>query len=289
MAKKIKLKTEPTEDERKAEEAKAADEAAKAAAGIQDEFQARGFELVEWVHEKQGLFLGILGAIVAGGLAFGVYTVVENNRNTEASASLATAIEAFEAPIEEAPAADAEGPSFKDAKERATRARELFQKTAAEHQGTGAAAVAHLYGGHTSMKLGDFDTAVKEYQAFLDATAKDDALRFAGLAGIAAALDAKGDRKGAIAKLEELVALPSKIDEDAALLELGRLQQAEGNTDAARAALERIGKDFPESTLKSRAEEMLSTLGAAPAPAAPAPAAPAPAAPAPAPAEAPAP
>lgn len=283
MAKKIKLKKEPTEDEQKAEEAKAAEEAAKAAAGIQDEFQARGFELVEWVHEKQGIFLGILGAIVAGGLAYGVYNVVEKNRNSGASASLAEALEVFEAPVQATgdkadDAAASDGPSFKDATERATKARELFQKTASEHQGTGAAGIAHLYAGHTSMKLGDYDTAVKEYEAFLAATSKDDPLRFAGLSGIAAALDAKGDRKGAIAKLDELVNLPSTIDEDAALLELGRLYQAEGDAAAARRALERIGKDFPESTLKSRAEEMLATLGAAPAPApAPAPSAGAPA------------
>jgi tetratricopeptide (TPR) repeat protein len=82
---------------------------------------------------------------------------------------------------------------------------------------------------------------------------------------MASALEAKGDRKGAIDKLEELVGLPDKIDEDAALLDLGRLYQAEGNVEKARSSLERIGKDFPESSLKSQAEEMLATLGPAPA------------------------
>jgi tetratricopeptide (TPR) repeat protein len=258
MAKKIKLKKEPTAEERKAAEAKAAEDAAKAAAGIQDEFQARGFELVEWVHEKQSIFLAMIAVLVGGGLAFGVYNMVQTNRNTEASATLTTALEAFEAPIGEEPTGS--GPSFADASERATKARELFEKTASEHKGTGAGDVAHLYAGHASMKLADYDAAARHYQAFLDASGRDDPLRFAGLSGLAAALEAKGDRKGAIARLEELVNLPAKIDEDAALLELARLQQAEGNVEAARSALERIAKDFPESSLKTRADELLATL-----------------------------
>ena len=267
MAKKIKREKVLTEEETKVADEKATEEATRAAAGIQDEFQARGFELVEWMQEKQGLVLGVIGVIVLAGLGFGVYTVVNTSRNQDASVDLAKALEAYEAPItEEAPK---DGPSFKDSAERARASRDLFQKTASAHKGTGPATIAHLYIGHASMKLGEYDVAVGAYQSFLDGTSKNDPLRFAGLSGVASALDAKGDRKGAIAKLEELVGLPDKIDEDAALLELGRLHQAEGNLDAARAALERIGKDFPESSLKSRAEENLATLGAAPAPSAP--------------------
>lgn len=291
MAKKIKREKVLTEEETKVAAEQATEEASRAAAGIQDEFQARGFELVEWMQQKQGVVLGLIGVIVAAGLAFGVYTYASTGRNQDASVDLAKALEAYEAPIDAGDASDAaadaaekpkaeDGPRFKDGAERARASRELFQKTAAEHKGTGPATIAQLYVGHASMKLGEYDLAGTAYQSFLEGTPKSDPLRFAGLSGLASALDAKGDRKGAIAKLEELVGLPDKIDEDAALLELGRLHQADGNVAAARAALERIGKDFPESSLKSRAEEMLATLGAPPAsPAAPAP----PAAPSPAP------
>jgi tetratricopeptide (TPR) repeat protein len=270
MAKKIKREKVLTDDEKKAADERATKEAAQAAAGIQDEFQARGFELVEWVQHKQGVVLSIIGLIVASGLAFGVYTYVATGRNQDASVDLAKALEAYEAPIDAeassaASGADAaapgDGPTFKNTTERAIAARELFERTATTHKGTGPATVAQLYVGHASMKLLEHDAAAAGYQAFLDGTSKDDPLRFAGLAGLASALDAKGDRKGAIAKLEELVGLPEKIDEDGALLELARLHRAEGNVAAARAALERIGKDFPESSLKGRAEEALQTLG----------------------------
>lgn len=264
MAKKIKVKHEPTAEEKAAEEKKKADEAAKAAAGIQDEFQAKGFELVEWMQERQSLILGLIGLVVAGGLGYGVYTVMERSRNTDASAALAGALDVVNAEITEA-APSGDEPTFKTVEERAKVAKERLQAVKSEHGGTGAAAIADLYLGHVALSQVDHDGAAQAYQAFLAETSASDPLRFAGLAGLAAALDGKGDRKGAIARLDELVNLADTIDEDAALLELGRLHQLEGNTEAARAALTRIGKDFPESSLKSRAEQRLATLGPAPA------------------------
>ena len=287
MAKKIKREKVVSEEEQKAEEAKATEEASKAAAGIQDEFQARGFELMEWMQEKQGLVLGVIGLIVAAGIGYGVYQYTKNNANEAASTALAAALDVYEAPLLDAaatPDASDKTPKYKTAEERAKAARELFKTAGMAHKGTGAAAVAQLYIGHASLKVGEYDPAIAAYEAFLQQTPQSDPLRFAGYSGLAAALDGKGDRKAAIAKLEDLIALPEKIDEDAALLELGRLQIAEGNTDAARKSLERIAKDFPESALKSRADELIGTLpsSAVVAPSTP-PASLPPAAPAPAP------
>src|SRR5690349_8105344 len=137
MAKKIKREKVQTEDEKKAEEAKAAEEAAKAAAGIQDEFQARGFELVEWIQEKQALVLGFIALVLAGGLAYGIYTVVSSSRNTTASADLAKGLEAYDAPIGDEKPDGADGPHYKDASERSKAARDLFNKAADANKGTG--------------------------------------------------------------------------------------------------------------------------------------------------------
>ncbi len=279
MSKKIKREKVLTEQETQVVADKATEDASRAAAGIQDDFQARGFELVEWMQDKQGLVLGAIGVVVAAGLAFGLYTYTSSSANQAASAELSKALEAYEASLDtlaevssEASASAAAGPpKFASAGERARASRALFVQAAASHKGTGAATIAQLYVGHASMKLGEHDAAVAAYQEFLTGSLTGDPLRFAGLSGIASALAAKGDRKGAIAKLEELVALSDKIDEDAALLELGRLHKADGNSVSARTALERIGKDFPESSLQTRAEEMLATLGSAPSAPSPAP------------------
>jgi tetratricopeptide (TPR) repeat protein len=274
MAKKIKIKKEASAEEAtKVEEAKALE-----AQGIQDEFQAKGFELVEWVHENTTAVVAILAVVLVLGFAFAGYNLVSANRDADASAAYATALKAYDAPLGDAPADEPSGgPRFKDATERAKASRDLFQKVVDEHKGTGAAALAQLYIGNASMKLDDHDRAVTAFRAFLDGTSQQDPLRFAGLSGLAAAAEAKGDVDGAIKALNDLVDLPGKIDEDAALLGLGRLYRQKGDPAKAKAALERLVKDFPESSLKIRGEEALaglSTDGAAPA--SPSPAVPSP-------------
>jgi tetratricopeptide (TPR) repeat protein len=294
MAKKIKPPRDPKAEkaERKAEKAAAqaeatsttadeatqkADEEAAAAAAAQDEFQARGVELADHVHDHPGKVLAILGSIVVAGLLYGIYTVVDRSDNTKASAAYAAALRVWEAPIKaaaddasgDAPKADAT-PSFKDATARAKAAQEQFLAVASEHRGTGAAALAWLSAGHAALKLGDNDAAAKAYDAFLFASKDADPLRFAGYAGLAAALEGKGDVTGAIAALEKLVALSDKVGEEDALLQLGRLFQKQGDVQRARVSLERLKTEFPESSLKTRADELLGSLGTVPAAAAPA-------------------
>lgn len=266
MAKKIKVRKEEAPEEA----VKAEEEKKLAEQGIQDEFQAKGFELVEWVQDNRGTVVGILAAVLVLGFAFAAYNLFDTSRDREASAAYAAALKSYDAPITDTSTEEkADGPRFANAADRARAARDLFQKVVDEHGGTGAATLALLYVGDTSMQLDDFDRAVAAYQKFLDESAAKDPLRFAGFAGLAAAKEAKGDVDGAIQALQAQVDLPGKVDEDAALLALGRLYKQKGDAAKARAALERIGKDFPESTLKPRADELLLSLGgeAAPAPA----------------------
>ena len=271
MVKKIKRVTELSEEEQKAADEKATGDAAKAAAGIQDEFQAKGFELVEWVQEREGLVLGLIGAVIVGGLAFGVSRTYSTSQDQEASRALEQAFVILEAPVGEKAADAAEAktnPSekrYKDEAERLAAAKAAFQSAADAHKGRGAALIASLYQGHMALKAQDYDAAAAAYAAFLDAADKEDPLRFAGLSGWAAALEAKGDRKGAIAKWEELVNLPERLEEDAALFSLGRLYEEEGDHSRARASYERIKNDFSESPLKTKAEEALAKMPPPPA------------------------
>lgn len=267
MAKKIKPPRDKEaeklaeEAEKAAEESQKAAEAEKAAEAVQDEFQARGFELVEWVQDNRPVVLGFIGVVLAVGVGIGAYQVVQKNQDTAASAAFAQAQKLWEAPIGEDPDATDDVPAFKDVSERSKAARTAFDKVAADHKGTGAGAFAHLSSGHASLKVGDLDAAAASYNAYLAATKPTDALRFAGYAGLASALDGKGDTKGAIKALEDQVALADKTDEDAALLALGSLYVKDGNTDKARSSLEKLLADFPESSLKSRADEQLAALG----------------------------
>lgn len=244
----------PTVEELKAE--------AEAAAAVQDDFQSRGFELVDWVHENQATVMGFLAAVVLAGLGYGVYTVVDKGNNTEATAAFSSALEIWEAPVGTDPDAADGQKAYATAEEKYKAARTAFEGVTKQHAGRGGATLSHLYVGHAALKLGDAAAAVTAYQAFLDGNATDDPLRFAGYNGLAAAKEATGDIKGAIAALEALVALADKADEDAALLGLGRLYQKDGDVEKARKQLETLVSDHAESTLKARADELLATLGA---------------------------
>lgn len=271
--KRDKKEEKAAEEAKKAEAAKAAeaDEATKAAEeeaaaeAVQDEFQAKGFELVEWVQENRGIVLGALGAVVAAGLGFGIYSVATRGNDAEASAQWTKAVEIYDAPVGPDPDPADSKPAYATDDEKAKAARTAFEGVVSQHKGTGAAAIANLYIGHTALKLKDFDGAIAAYEAYLKGAKPGDDLRFAAFDGIAAAKEEKGDVKGAIDALERLVELGSTTDEDGALLHLGRLYKKDGNDAKARERLDQLLKSYPDTALKTQADEVLATLSAAPA------------------------
>lgn len=248
-----------------ADEVLAAEEAATAAA-VQDEFQAKGFELVEWVQDHRGLVMGVIGAIVVGGLGLGIYSVASRGSDSAASADWASALKIWDAPVGEDPDPADNVAAYATEEEKIKAARTAFEGVVSKHKGTGGADMANLYVGHAAMKQKDFDGAIAAYSAFLDGLSKDDSLRFAGLNGLAAAKEEKGDIKGAIADLEALVALKDQTDEDGALLNLGRLYKKDGDDAKARQRLDSLLADYPDTQLKTRADEILTTLSGTPTP-----------------------
>ena len=254
-------KEQAAADAEVAAQAKAEEEAAAAAAAAQDEFQARGFELVEWVQENRGIVMGVIGVVIVAGLGYGISTVVKRGADTEASAAWAKAQDIWQAPVGEDPNPDDNIPAYDTAKAKAEAAKNAFTGVIKAHEGTGAGALAQLSLGHANLQLGDYAGATAAYQAFLNETDSDDPLRFAGYSGLAAAKEGAGDAKGAIEALEALVALSDKVDEDAALFGLGRLYAKEGDSEKARKRLETLVADSPDSKLRARADELLATLG----------------------------
>jgi len=263
MAKKIKVKKAESEESQAAAEA----EKALAEQGVQDEFQAKGFELATWVQDHSGIVLSLIGVVLAAGLVVGVVQFTKSSADGEASKAFAAAKDAYDAPLGDAPAiltggAAKDGPSYKDAKERAKAARDLFRAVVDGHGSTGMATIAELYIGHTSLALEDYEGAAKAYEAYLSSTGKDEPLRFLALDGLATALDAKGDKAAAIKRLDELVSLPARVHKDVALLRLARMHKAAGDAAAAKKAAERLISEFPESPFKAQAEEFMSASAA---------------------------
>lgn len=240
------------------------EEEAAAQVAAQDEFQVKGFELVEWVQDNRGVVLGFLGAVVVAGLGFGIYSVASRGNDTEASADWAKALVIWDAPVGADPDPADDVAAYATDEERTKAARTAFEGVVTKHKGTGGAELASLYVGHAALKLKDYDGAIAAYEAFLAGLDANDPLRFAGLNGVAAAKEEKGDIKGAITALETLVSLADKTDEDGALLNLGRLYKKDGDDAKARERLDKLLADYPETSLKPRADEILATLSGTP-------------------------
>lgn len=264
MAKKIKHHTKSRE-EREAEKQAAAEQREREQAGIQDEFQAKGFELVEWVQNNRGIILGAIGVVVVVGLALGIATLVRSSQDEAASALYAEAMQTWQGEVgPELPGlSDPSKPRFETAKEKAEKARELFLKVTTEHAGTGAAAIATIYAGHASMDLGDFDAAIRHYSAYIDAHAKKDPLLFAALAGRAAAYESKGETDKAIADQKALLELPVSPAKDSALLALARLTLEKGDKAQAKEYLDQLEQRYPESAVLPNVEPLRARLGGA--------------------------
>jgi tetratricopeptide (TPR) repeat protein len=257
VAKKIKNRTK-TREEREAERKAKEEERARQEAGIQDDFQARGFELVEWVQDKQGIILGTIGLVVMIGGILGITTLLTSSADAEASKDWSAAVETFDANVGPAlPGLDDETKlRFETERERAEKAQKLAREAALAHSGTGAGDLAHLYAGHASMQLADHDAAIEDYTKFLSAASKDDPFYFAGLSGRAAAYESKGQTDSAVADLNALVELAGAPAKDAALVALARIHLAGGAKDKAKTALDRFQRDFPDSSLKPAADEL---------------------------------
>ncbi len=267
MPKKIKNRPILTKEERDSERKAKEDERARQAAGIQDDFQAKGFEFVDWIQGHRHKVMTGLGLVVLAGLIVSGFEWSAVSRDEDASRSFVEAHEAFTATLGGAPAAvtgetdeAASKYSFADEKERATKARDMFQVTIDEHGSSTVAIVASLYVGHTSLSLKEYDKAIAAYQTFLDGIPRSDPFRFLALDGQSAALEEKGEKDGAIGKLQMMLNIPGKVNKDVALIRIAYLYQDTGNFEKAKEAAQRVVNEFSESPLKSTAEEILSKL-----------------------------
>lgn len=183
--------------------------------GIQDEFQAKGFELVSWVqHHRTTIIIGLM--VFTGVLiAWGSYSVFGSRVDTKAVAEFDAALKLYDG------ATAAKDDKVKKQQE-AMKSLDSFLKN-----NTGnLARLANLFKGHLAIELGDGKAAAQSYKAFVDASQSDDPLRTLGLLGLAAAYDMNGDLKNALATYETILSSNVKIDEAMVLWHATRLAKA---------------------------------------------------------------
>ena len=104
---------------------------------------------------------------------------------------------------------------------------------------------ATLVAASRAVRVGDFDTAVSEYDAFLADASDDHPLRFLALEGKGTALEAKGEYDAALAAFAEIAPDPTDFYREMALYHQGRVLEALERKDEALAMYTQFFAEFP--------------------------------------------
>lgn len=244
MGKKIKIKKVKTEAELEREK----ELKEREAAGIQDDFQAKGFELASWAQENKGLVYGLIAFVVLGGIGA---TFVSSNKASEAAKN----VEVFALAQEAASGIDAESTEAIDA------ALDKLNAASQKSESAEAEAIVSLYRGTLLLKKKDAKAAQAEFKNYLAKTNESDPLYFLGLDGLSVLAEERGSVDDALAALNEWVKLPSGVDQGSALLRIAELNLAKGDNDRAKTPATKILKEYTDPALVKKAENILNQIG----------------------------
>lgn len=238
----IKKKVKRSQEEILLEKQKSAREKA----GIQDEFQTKGFELVHFVQNHRTSVTIFLALLVALGLGWSGFLFWEGKTDTNASDSYVAALDLLD-----------EKPDDKNVSSTVVAA---LKKVSEDFSASKVSGMAQLYAGHLLLNEGKFVEAQRIYQSFVSGQKKSSQLRFLGLVGLAYAL-VEGDKKEeALATYEEILETNWNVERDVWLWSSANLAQSLGRVDLSIKRATELRDEFPHSGLALDAEGMLASL-----------------------------
>jgi tetratricopeptide (TPR) repeat protein len=224
-----------------------------------DKFQAAATHAAGWAgsHGKQlALAVVAVAAVVAVVAALVSWRA---SRAEKAGDLLYRTLVVASGQISSVPLPNVPGPTYASDAERQKAVAEAAQKVRQQFPSSRAATTAALAEGDAQYRLGQWDAALASFQAYLASAPADDALRFAGLDGVARVHEAKGQLAEAAQAWER--AGEVKAFADRATLERARVLAKAGKVDEARKTLSGFPEQFKESPLRAEAAERLARLG----------------------------
>lgn len=240
----IKRKKEKTKEELEAEQL--VEQQQKA--GIQDEFQAKGFELVSWVQTHRSKVLIGISALVLLGVVVSFVSVRGSSENGQASALY----EEAQAVLDDTQQDPMKQQEKKDPKVLQD-ALGKYLKVIEQYPSTKVANLARLHVGALAVELGDAKTALTHYSDYVNKSSSKDPLYQVGMTGLAYANEETGDKKAALANYERLLALKNVVGKETVLFQSMRLASDVGEAEKAKGYAETLLKDFPNSAYQADA------------------------------------
>lgn len=235
--------------ETKEEEAQRKLKEEERALGIQDEYQAKGFELVSWIQDNKGIVTGIIAAIFLGGLAFSGYAYYKTRNQESATSAYFEAL----APLEDLSGAEAGTDKLEEVQKKLVEISNKFPNA-------GAALLADIYAGHLALENKQFKDAVELYKAALGKVDAKNELYPLVLLGLGYALESDGQKKEALNRFEQIVKNKSGAAKELGLWKSARLARELGENERAKSLLTTLLEEFPSSSFESEAKLLKDSL-----------------------------
>lgn len=216
------------------------------AVGIQDQYQARGFELVSWVQDHKVLVSFLIVALLVGGASFSGYIYYKQKTDEVATSAFLAALK------------DIDGVA-KDNKENIAKwqkAQADLKDLAALYKTTGVAVLANLYAGHLALETNDAKASMDAYQNALKNIKKTDPLYALAVIGFAYARERNGEMKEALENFETVIELKDGMGKDLALWEAARLSYDLKDNERSKKYVARLLEEFPASAYEKNAKRL---------------------------------
>lgn len=216
------------------------------AMGIQDQYQARGFELVTFVQENKILVSCIIVALVLGGALFSAYLYYQELSLEKASSEFLETLKK----VEEM----GTGGEENVAKRQEVQAG-LIQ-LADTHKRTGVATLANLYAAHFALENNDAKKSIELYENALLKIKTSDSLYPLARIGLAYAQERAGDNKNALGIFESVIEIKDGLGKDLALWEAARLSRDLNDKEKSKQYLARLLEEYPASVYEKNARRL---------------------------------
>jgi tetratricopeptide (TPR) repeat protein len=137
---------------------------------------------------------------------------------------------------------------------------EKFGEVVKEFPGTSSGKFSLLYEGNIHLQLGEFDEAIKAYQAFLQKAGKEKLYRYFGMEGLGYAYEEKKDYEKALEAYQKILEIGDRFQMAEPYLDMGRCYEKLGKKKEALDNYKAFLKASPKSMMTNVILEKVSNL-----------------------------
>ena len=220
------------------------------AMGIQDEYQAKGFEFVARVQANKGLVWGLVIALIVAAGSWGGYAYYQRRMSEEASAAYIEIIRKLENLSRKNPE------DLEKYKESQKELAELAEK----YKNSKVTSLADLWAGHLALEARESEASIKYYQDALKKISAKDKLYPIALIGLGYAFESNNQKAEALSQFVAVTELKHNAGKDLAYWEAARLAKESNEIEKAKTYADRLIQEFPNSVYERNAKRLKEVL-----------------------------